>query len=63
LTDPAELRRYFGEDTLQYPAVPELPALDVTSLSPQESAARIEHHIEMVRESLKPADSRHLQLR
>jgi protein-L-isoaspartate O-methyltransferase len=38
-------------------------ALDVTSLSPQESAARIEHHLEMVRESLKPTDSRHLQLR
>jgi broad-specificity NMP kinase len=63
LTDPAELRRYFAVDRLQYPAVPELLALDVTDLGPEESAARIEHHLDVIRGSLEPASHRHLKLR
>src|SRR5262249_50019631 len=63
LTDPAELRSYFGVDTIQYPAVPELLILDVTNRRPEESAARIEDHLTKIRGSLEPASRRHLQLR
>jgi broad-specificity NMP kinase len=63
LSDPAELRSYFAVDTLQYPAVSELLVLDVTRLTPEESALRIEQHLTVIRGSLEPARPTHLQLR
>jgi gluconate kinase len=63
LTDPAQLRSYLAEDTLQYPAVSELLVLDVTSLKPEEAAARIEDHLTHIRSSLQTASARHLQFR
>jgi gluconate kinase len=63
MTDPVQLRSYFGEDTLQYPDVSELLVLDVTSLMPEEAAARIGDHLADIRVSLQPASAKHLQLR
>jgi gluconate kinase len=45
LSDPTVLQSLFHEDSIQKPAVPELLVLDVTSLSPEEAAARIEAHL------------------
>ena len=48
LTDPDEFRSYLRTDTLQHPTVSELLVLDVTHLTPEEAAARIENHIDVI---------------
>ena len=60
LTDPARLRGYFVENSIQKPAVAELLVLDVTRLSPEEAAARIEAHVAAT--SPLPAGPRLLKL-
>jgi gluconate kinase len=61
LTDPARLRGYFVDNSIQKPVVAELLVLDVTSLTPDAAAARIEAHVAAT--PLLPAGSRLLELR
>ncbi len=63
LRDPIELQSYFASDTLQYPAVPELLVLDTTHLSPEQSAAQIGAHADLIRLSLSAASNEHLIFR
>jgi hypothetical protein len=59
----AKLRSFYVTDKLQYPNVPELLALDVTYLTPQEAAARIDNHVRSISAALQPASKLYLQLR
>jgi broad-specificity NMP kinase len=63
MTDPAQLQEFFKTDTIQYPDVPELLELDATELTPEEAAAAIFEHIEVLRPHLIPATIGHLKLR
>jgi gluconate kinase len=63
MTDPALLQEFFAIDELQRPAVSELLDLDVTYLSADDAAAKIQHHVAAIRAQLRPATEQHLELR
>ena len=63
LSDPEVLFGYFARDTIQVPDLPETLELDATALSPDEAAARIAAHLDVVRPALRPATPWHLALR
>ncbi|MBA3455375.1 MAG: hypothetical protein H0T42_19945 [Deltaproteobacteria bacterium] len=62
LSDPGALRAMIARDNLQHPQVPETLMLDVTSASAEQAAAAIVDHVQIIRENLVAATTRHLQV-
>jgi broad-specificity NMP kinase len=59
MTDAAELRAWLGVYSLLRPQVPELIALDVTELSPEQAAQAIATRINRLKPALRPATHQH----
>lgn len=62
MTDPALLREFIAADNIQRPDVQELLVLDVSALSAEQAADRIREHLDSIRETLRPATRKHLEL-
>ena len=62
MTDPAELTQWLGRSSIQRPGVPELIAVDVTDLSPEQAAHAVLDRLNLLTPTLQPATLRHLRM-